>query len=61
MRNAVLGELGFKVGERVGFEAMSGPGNECLARVGADEAVASDAFVCRGGLEEEGVLGVGAG
>lgn len=59
--DAVLRQLGFKVGQRVGFQAMLGARDEGLAWVCADEAIASDAFVGRCRLEEEGKLGVGAG
>ena len=42
MGDAVLREFLLEVGQRIGFEAMLGAGDECLAGIGADEAVAAD-------------------
>jgi len=38
---------------------MAGAGDECFARVGADEAVAADGLGCCSGFEEERELGAG--
>lgn len=59
--DARLGQLIFQTRQRVGFEAMLGTRCEDLARVGADEAVAADGASCGGGLEQEGVVRLGAG
>ena len=60
MCDSVLGQLGFEVGERIGFETMLWAGDKGLARIGAYKAVACDAFVGCCGFEEEGELGAGA-
>lgn len=60
MRDSVLRELGFEVGQRIGFQAMFGTRDESLARIAADEAVSSDAFIGRCRFEEEGAFRVRA-
>jgi hypothetical protein len=60
LSDAVVGELGIETRERVCFKAMLGSRDECLSRIGTNEAVSTYGLGSGSRLEQEGQVGIGA-